>query len=200
VKIKVIESALAHIGHRLYTLESKADDLKSLLKTPVTLQGLFASSNRSQQEVLDALEQIRKDLVLTAQPLLDDWLMSLGAVTGERVSFSITRGQFDLSVMPRGHYYHPKVAIDEAIVTGTISEMKLIRCGRHVCIVLDQAQVAHRDGKGTSIQTFPDGSRVKYSNEYQRRTEIELITAASIVEIGIPIRPKHRENLTLTKA
>lgn len=200
MKIKVLESALAHIGHRLYSLERKAQDLKSLLKTPISLQPLVGSANRSQQEVVDALDQIQKDLVVTAQPLLDDWLMALGAVRGEQVTFSIKGRQCYVSKMPGGHYYHSAIAIDEAIVTGTISEMKLIYCGKKVCIVLDQAQVAHHDGTRTSIQTFPEGHRVRYGNEYQRRTEIELITGASVVEIGIPLQAKYRENLTLTKA
>lgn len=211
MKPKLLESALAHLGDRLYSLRSQASILSGVTKkTPVTLNAILQPSTDGIQAAIDALQQVRKDMVATAEPLLNEWLLNLGAVIGEQVCFSMTdRKVVELltaaeiaaikATSPHSYVRSRVIELREARVIGTIAGLCLDRGSRVVGVELDQTTILHTTESSRERMLFDPGVNIDYAKEGNYRNKIRLDIGMRSVVIGVPIRRTEFLDLAMIK-
>lgn len=211
---KFIEIALANISSRRYAIASQIKSLERIDATPVTIRDLMSGSNAAQAAVISQLEQLRNDLNTLADPILENWLLDLGFVYGEKMQISIIGNKLACSYKsiesgpsPTGtaivnKTVHNRCELEAMHIHGTITELRLDQYRRSLTMVLNQARVDHIRGGRTEPQSFEIDERIYYNVHGKYRSPLVLSAKDdSYIHVELPIRHVDREGtIVISKA
>lgn len=204
---KLNESALAHIGHRIYGLNAQLKALEKHSDVPVSLRGILTAVAAKQSAITDLMAELIHSLQEEVQPLLDTWLLNLGAVVGERVNFTVGKryscmamSTAELAKWTAGRLPRPSGQdVDEVQVIGTIAGLRMDQGKNAVSIVLDESEVHHRVGTGLIIQDMSGFSGYDYRKQNAWDGSSRVRSSGQQLVLGLPVRTAKIDDLVISK-